>query len=104
MHKIFHKDTEREEFLGGLTVKGCSVVTAVAQVTAVVWIQSLAWELLCAVDPAKKKKKKKEGEIHTHLYLYYPLYHYIYFVYRSIHSEIQKWLHLYEVLKTLISM
>ena len=38
------------EFLGGLMVKGSSIVTAVAQV------QSLAWELPHAMDVAKKKK------------------------------------------------
>ena len=44
------------EFPGGLAMKGSSIFTAVAQVTAEVWVQSLAWELLHAVGVAKKKK------------------------------------------------
>ena len=36
------------------------VITAVAQVTGVVWVQSLAQELLHAKNLAKKKEKKKK--------------------------------------------
>ena len=39
------------------------VVTAVAQVFAVVRVQSLAWELLHAMGEAKKKKKKKKKNV-----------------------------------------
>ena len=38
------------------------MVTAVARVTVVTWVQSLAQEHLNAVGKAKKKKKKKEEE------------------------------------------
>ena len=43
-------------------VKGSSIVTAVAQVTGMMQVQSLAWELLHAVDAAKKKERKKKKE------------------------------------------
>ena len=39
---------------------GSGIVTAVAQVAAVVWVQSLAQEFLYAVGTTKKKKKKKK--------------------------------------------
>ena len=35
------------------------VAAAMAQVTAVAWIQTTAWELLRATDTAKREKKKK---------------------------------------------
>ena len=46
------------EFSGGSEDEG-SIVTAVARVTAVAQVQSLAWELLHAAGEALKKKKKK---------------------------------------------
>ena len=49
-----------KEFPGGVAVKGSNIVTAVAQVTAVVQVQSLGWELLHALSTAKKKKKKRK--------------------------------------------
>ena len=49
------------EFPGGLAVKDSAVVTAV------VWVQSLAWELPHAMGSAKKKKKKKNKLIQDHL-------------------------------------
>ena len=42
------------EFPGGLAVKDSAVVTAV------VWVQPLAWELPHAMGSAKKKKKEKK--------------------------------------------
>ena len=42
------------------------MVTAVALVTAEVWVQSLAWELPHAMGTAKKKKKKYT-HTHTHI-------------------------------------
>ena len=38
--------------------QGSGTVTAVAQLTAVAWVQFLAWELIHATGLAKKKKKK----------------------------------------------
>lgn len=35
------------------------VAAAMAQVTAVAWIQTTAWELLRATDTAKREKKKQ---------------------------------------------
>ena len=40
-------------FPGGLAVKGSGVVTAGARVAAVVWVQSMARELLHATGAAK---------------------------------------------------
>ena len=37
---------------------GSGIVTAVAQVAAVVWVQSLAQEFLYAVGTTKKEKEK----------------------------------------------
>ena len=37
-----------------------SIVTAVALVAAMAWIQSLAWELPYAVATARKKKKERK--------------------------------------------
>ena len=51
-----------KEFPGGVAVKGSNIVTAVAQVTAVVQVQSLGWELLHALSTAKKKKKKRKKD------------------------------------------
>ena len=45
----------KNEFPGGLEVKGSSIVTAAAQVTAVAGVPPLSWELLHAVSIAKKK-------------------------------------------------
>ena len=39
--------------------EGFLVVTTVAQVSAVAWVLSLAWEPPHAVDSAKKTKKQK---------------------------------------------
>ena len=47
----------KQEFPGGPVVKGSGIVTAMAQVAAVVPVGSLAWELLHTVGAAKKKKK-----------------------------------------------
>ena len=43
-------ETEALVFLGGLEVKRSGVLTAVALVTAVVQVQSLAWEFLLQVE------------------------------------------------------
>ena len=47
-------------------VRGSSIATAVAYVTAAAWIRSLAWELpytmAVTIKKKKKKKKRKEGE------------------------------------------
>ena len=52
------------EFLDGLVVKGPGVVTAMAQVTAVVWVQSLAQEFIHAqVQPPYPYPKKDHGVI-----------------------------------------
>ena len=50
------------EFLGGLMVKGSSIVTAVAQG------QSLAWELPHAVGAALKKKKSGQKIVECELF------------------------------------
>ena len=42
---------------------GSGVVNAVAWVTAVVWVQSLAQEFLHAVGAAEKREKKKRPPI-----------------------------------------
>ena len=47
----------RQEFPGGLEVKGSGYIPGVAQVPAVVQVQSLAWELLHAVGTAKTNKQ-----------------------------------------------
>ena len=46
-------------FPGGLAVKGSGIVTAVAQVTAVAGVQSLAREFPHAEAWSKKKKRNK---------------------------------------------
>ena len=53
------KESERGVpwWLSGLRIH---VVTVVAQVSAVAWVQSLAWELLHATGAAKKKKKNQK--------------------------------------------
>ena len=51
------------EFPGGLSGLGSSVVTAVAQVAAVVHIRSQAWELPYASGAAKKIKKFKKRRL-----------------------------------------
>ena len=43
------------EFPCGTAGKGCGIVTAVALVIAMAWVQSLAWELLHATSAVKKK-------------------------------------------------
>ena len=50
----------RGEFPGGLAVKGSGVVTALAQVIAVVWVQPLAQKLLHEKREEKKKRKEKK--------------------------------------------
>ena len=55
--KWTNKSPSFREFPGGSAEP--SIVTAVAQVAAVVWVRSLAWELLHAMVWPKKKKKKK---------------------------------------------
>lgn len=47
------------EFPGGLTGQRSSVVSTVAQVAAVAWIQFLALKLPCAVGTAKNKINKR---------------------------------------------
>ena len=42
------------------TSEGCGVVSAAAQITAMVWVRSLAWELAQATGVAEKKKKERE--------------------------------------------
>ena len=42
---------------GDLAVQGSGIVTAMAQVTAVVWVRSLTWELLHAMGAAKEVPK-----------------------------------------------
>ena len=49
-------------FPAGAAGEGPSIVTAVALMTAVVWVRSLAWELLHAPDAAKTKNKKHQLE------------------------------------------
>ena len=43
----------------GAAGKGSGVVTAVACIISVAWVQSLAWELPQAAGVAKKKKKRE---------------------------------------------
>ena len=45
INTLFPTSNQLWEFPGGLAVKGSGIVTAVAQVTAVAGVQSLAWEL-----------------------------------------------------------
>ena len=50
---------------------GSSIVTAMTQVTAVAWVQSLVWGLRHATGMAKKKKREKAlcvcaRQTHTH--------------------------------------
>lgn len=45
----------KQEFSCGSLGEGSIVVTAVARVAALAWVQSLAWELLHATGMAKKK-------------------------------------------------
>ena len=53
----------RGEFPGGLAVKGSGVVTALAQVIAVVRVQPLAQKLLHAGGEDQKKKEKKRNKL-----------------------------------------
>ena len=47
-------------------VKGSGIVIAVAQIAAVVWVRSLAQELLQALDAAQKRKSSlKETVLKT---------------------------------------
>ena len=46
---------KNEEFPSGLVVKGSSIVPAVAQITAMVCVPSLAQEFLYAAGADKKK-------------------------------------------------
>ena len=55
------------EIPGALAVWGSDIVTAVAQVAAVAWVQSLVQELPLATSVTKKKKKA----INTLSYTYY---------------------------------
>ena len=56
---VFHQKKELQAFPSGLIAKGTGTVTAVAQVTAVTWVQSLIWELLHATAATKKRQKIK---------------------------------------------
>ena len=56
MEKSYFMKKNSQEFPGGLAVKGPGIVIALAQVTAEVWVQYLAWELL---DVTSRKKKLK---------------------------------------------
>ena len=42
---------------------GSSIVTAVAQLTAVAWVRSLAWELPYAAGVAKKTPQTKNKQV-----------------------------------------
>ena len=60
---ITQKDKQRQNtkaFPGGIAYQGSSVVTTLARVTVMDWVQSLTWELLHDVGMAKKKKRKKK--------------------------------------------
>ena len=46
-------------FLVAQRVKGSGTLTAGARVEAVVWVRSLAWELLYAAGADQKKKKNQ---------------------------------------------
>ena len=47
------KGNRKGEFPGDLVDKGSGIITAVAWVTFVACVRTLAWELLCAVDVVK---------------------------------------------------
>ena len=47
-----------KEFPGGIVSQGSGLVTAVAQVTAVAWVRSLALELPHAEGVEEEKKKR----------------------------------------------
>ena len=55
---------------------GSSIVTAMTQVTAVAWVQSLVWGLRHATGMAKKKRGRKhcvcvqDRHTHTHKYMF----------------------------------
>ena len=49
-----------QKFLCGTTDWGSGIVTAEAQVTAVVQVWSLAWELPHAVGMVKEREREKE--------------------------------------------
>ena len=54
--KLHFQDLYSRSSLGAQQVKDLAVVTVVVQVTLVVWVPPLAWELPHAVGMAKKKK------------------------------------------------
>ena len=60
------KRKEKGKFSCGTGDEGSNVVTSVAQVTAVVWVRSLAWKLPHALSvastKAKTKNRKGKGE------------------------------------------
>ena len=45
-------------------IKDLTLISAVAQVTAVMWVWFLAWELPHTMGEAKRKKKKKKSRRH----------------------------------------
>ena len=51
--------SQKEEFPGASVGSGSGVVTAVAQVTAVAWVRSLAQEFPHGTVMAKKKKERE---------------------------------------------
>ena len=53
-----HEKKNPEWFNGSLAIKRSGLVTAVAQVTAVAWVQALAQEFLHAARAAQKNKAK----------------------------------------------
>ena len=57
--RIIETRTLIREFPGGSAGSGSDIVTAVALVTALVWVRSLAQELLHAVGTAKKINQNK---------------------------------------------
>ena len=59
-YSYFYSQYNSLEFPGGL---GSSVVTVVAQVTAVIQVQSLTQEFLHDTGVAKKQKEKKKNII-----------------------------------------
>ena len=63
MNEITVLNTERQEFSGGTQVKNLVLSFAVALVTAVVQVQSLAQERPRAMGTAKEKKKNTVKQV-----------------------------------------